>query len=104
MPVLTRTASGKAMHISPTARRHIRRHNQAHTEIVETRHWYSDDPPFLGKAFTAAKTAERSGSVRDILARKYQAISQGKSLHSDPHGLLWDRLASCSHRRRCGSL
>src|SRR3954468_16988419 len=80
------------------------RHGRAHEEIVATKSWYSDKPPCLGPAFTVAKTAERTTTLLDILAKKYQAASLGKYLRLEPHGLLWDRLATCSHLRRCGSL
>ena len=85
--------------------RGTKKHVHAHTEVINNEHWYGDEPPSLGRSFSAKKTAERHQEIVQILGRvaKRAAKAGEKSLAQAYDGLA-DKLEDCRPRRRCGSL
>jgi hypothetical protein len=67
--------------------------------------WYGDQPPDLGKGFTAAKTNERTSTVTEILLRAAKrAEKNGTADLAEVYYQLYDKIEGCRARRRCGSL
>jgi len=73
--------------------------------VTSNEFWYGDQPPHIGKGFTAAKTKERSTTVTEILLRAAKrADKNGDAGLAEAYYQLLDKLEACRPRRRCGSL
>jgi hypothetical protein len=92
------------LHPPPPAPR-FQAHVRAHEQVISNEQWYGDGPPDLGKAFTAAKTAEPCSLVRQITRRAAKrAKNEGADELAEAHQGLFDRLEACRPKHRCGSL
>jgi hypothetical protein len=47
----------------------------AHEAVIANEYWYGDRAPFLGKSFSAAKTAQRHADIVDLLQRASRRIA-----------------------------
>jgi hypothetical protein len=89
----------------PHSRPRFSSHVRAHEQIVGNEAWYSDQPPDLGKGFTAAKTKERTSTVTGVLLRvAKKAEKKGNTELAESHYRLHDKIEACRPRSRCGSL
>jgi hypothetical protein len=80
-------------------------HARAHEAVTSNEAWYSDQPPDLGKGFTAAKAQERTSTVLGILLRAAKrAERSGSPKVAETYYQLHDKLDACRPRSRCGSL
>ena len=80
-------------------------HARAHQEVVGNEHWYGDEPPGLGKGYTAADTEERHAAVSEVLLRAAKnAENNDAGELAKAYFDLYDKLERCEPRHRCGSL
>jgi hypothetical protein len=91
----------KRHHTKPKFRNHVR----AHEQVTSNEFWYSDQPPDLGKGFTAARTKERTSTVLEILLRAAKRADKNDNTDlAEACYQLLDKIEACRARNRCGSL
>ena len=79
--------------------------NAIHQAVTGDEYWYGDDPPDLGKSFTAAKTIHRHHVVIGILKRAAKREAKiGSGNMASSLTVLTDKLINCRPGCRCGSL
>lgn len=82
-----------------------RTHARAHEAIINNEHWYGDNLPSVGKAFTAKKTAERHGDIIQVLLKAGSKAKKAKDTRlADAYDALADKFSGCKPGTRCGSL
>ena len=80
------------------------RHKTIHASILQNEHWFSDDPPDLGEAFSRRKTNKRHKTVTKIVQRAAKrAAKNGQQQLAEALERLQEKLRECRPRNRCGS-
>ena len=52
-----------------TKKPHFKNHKKAHATVLHNEHWFSDNPPGIGKAFSRRKANKRHKIVVKIVER-----------------------------------
>jgi hypothetical protein len=92
---------------STRARRHSKfeRYVKAHETVLRNEAGFSDNPPILGKQFTATETAARSEVLVKILIRAGRREKRaGHKGVGQAYKTLAIKLSKCRPKARCGSL
>jgi proteasome lid subunit RPN8/RPN11 len=88
-----------------TKKPQFRNHKTAHFAVLNNEHWFSDNLPNLGAAFSTKKANKRHKIVVKIVQRAAKrAAKNGQQPLAEALGQLLKKLKSCGPRDRCGSL
>jgi hypothetical protein len=83
----------------------FRNHKKAHATVLQNEHWFSDNPPNLGKAFSRKKANKRHKIVVKIVQRAAKrAVKNGQQALAEALERLQEKLKNCRPQKRCGSL
>jgi plasmid stabilization system protein ParE len=88
-----------------TKKPHFENHKKAHASVLHNEHWFGDDPPDLGKAFSRSQANKRHKIAAKIVQRaaKRAAKNRQQAL-AEALERLQEKLEKCRPGDRCGSL
>ena len=88
-----------------TKKPNCQHHKKAHASILQNEHWFSDNPPDLGKAFSRKKANKRHRTVVKIVQRAAKRAAKKRSASlAEALERLQEKLKNCRPGDRCGSL
>jgi hypothetical protein len=83
----------------------FRNHKTAHFAVLNNEHWFSDNLPNLGAAFSTKKTNQRHKLVVKIVQRAARrAAKNDRQAVAEAIEFLQEKLKNCRPHERCGSL
>jgi hypothetical protein len=84
---------------------HFHRHKKAHAAVLHNEHWFSDNPPDIGEAFSREKANKRHKIITKIVQRAAKrAAKNGEQALAEALEQLGQKLTKCRPQNRCGSL
>jgi hypothetical protein len=88
-----------------TQKTNFQSYKKAHATVINNEHWFSDNPPNLGKAFSGKKANKRHEVVVKIVQRAAKrAAKNGRKPLAEELEQLRKKLRNCRPSGRCGSL
>jgi hypothetical protein len=88
-----------------TKKPHFQDHKKAHVTVLSNEHWFSDNPPDLGAAFSKKKANKRHKIVVEIVQRAAKrAAKNGQQALAEALQRLHEKVKNCRPGDRCGSL
>jgi hypothetical protein len=88
-----------------TKKPQFRNHKKAHATVIHNEHWFSDNPPDLGEAFSRRKANKRHKITTKIVQRAAKrAAKNDQQALAEALERLQEKLKTCRPGDRCGSL
>jgi hypothetical protein len=84
---------------------HFQNHKKTHATVLQNEHWFGDNPPDFGKAFSRKKANKRHKIVVKIVQRAAKrAAKNSQQALAEALERLQRKLKNCRPGERCGSL
>jgi hypothetical protein len=84
---------------------HFQNHEKAHASVLQNEHWFNDNSPDFGKAFSRKEANKRHKIVVKIVQRAAkQARKSGQQARAEALERVQRKLKNCKPNERCGSL